>query len=324
MLWSGIRSIVNMKTKSQLSQISDLLKNGKQVDDPVKMANMFNNYFVNVGGNIDKSIPRTRKSPMDYLCNRTPISIFLAPVTEREIEIIIESLNQKKAIGPYSIPVFLLKILCRYIAVPLSKIVDQSFETGIFPHCLKIGKVNPLTRRILVRILPIIGQSQFFQFFSKLSEKLMHKWSYYFLGIYEILYPLQFGFHEKHSTSNALLSLTESIKLSIDNGKFDCGIFLDLQKAIDTVNHSILLQKLEHYGIRDNALQWFKSYLNERSQYVTVNGHASEMLPITCRVPQGLVRGSLLFFIYVNDLPNVSKFLRFYLQYLQITYSICR
>ena len=122
MLWSGIRSIVNVKAKSQLSQISHSLENGKRVDDPVKMENIFNNYFVNVGGNIEESIPRTRKSPMDYLLNRILNSMFLAPVTEREIEIIIESFNQKKAIGPYSIPVFLLKILCRYIAVPLSKL----------------------------------------------------------------------------------------------------------------------------------------------------------------------------------------------------------
>ena len=147
MLWSGIISIVNVKTKSQLSRISHLPTNGKQVDDPVKMANMFNNYFVNVGGNIDKSIPRTRKSLMDYLLKRIPNSIFLAPVTEREVKIMIESLNQKKAIGPYSIPVFLLKILCRYIAVPLSKIVNQFFETGIFPDCLKIDKVNSLHKK---------------------------------------------------------------------------------------------------------------------------------------------------------------------------------
>ena len=89
-----------------LQMACTILENGKQVDDPVKMANMFNNYFVNVGGNADKSIPRIRKSPMDYLLNRIPNSIFLAPVTEGEIEIIIESLNQKEAIGRYSIPVF--------------------------------------------------------------------------------------------------------------------------------------------------------------------------------------------------------------------------
>ena len=304
MLWSGIRSIVNVKTKSQLSQISHLLENGKQVDDPVKMANMFDKYFVNVGVSIDKSIPRTRKSPVDYLLNRIPNPIFLAPVTEREIEIKIEYLNQKKAIRPYSIPVFLLKILSRYIAVPLSKIVNQSFETGIFPDCLKIGKVNPPHKKDSCET-PSSYRPISIPVFSKIFEKLMHKRLYNFLDTYEIPYPLQFGFHEKHSTTNAL---SESTKLSIDNGKFGCGIFLDLQKAFDTVNHSILLQKLEHYGIRDNALQWFKSYLNKRYQYVIVNGHASEMLPITCRVPQGSVLGPLLFFIYVNDLPNVQNY----------------
>ena len=111
MLWSGIKSIVNVKTKSQPSQISHLLDNGKRIDNPVKMANFFNHYFVNVGSNIDKSIPRTKKSPTDYLKIRNSNSLFLTPVTEQEIEIIIQSLNPRKAIGPYSIPVFLLKIL---------------------------------------------------------------------------------------------------------------------------------------------------------------------------------------------------------------------
>ena len=144
MLWSGIGSIVNVEQRVNCSQISHLPENGTQVDDPVKMANMLNNYFVNVDGNISKSILKSGKSPMHYLLNRIPNSIFLEPVRVGEIEIIIESLNQKKAIGPCRVSVFLLKILCRYIAVPLSKIVNQSFETGIFPDCLKIGKVNPL------------------------------------------------------------------------------------------------------------------------------------------------------------------------------------
>ena len=99
----------------------------------------------------------------------------------------------------------------------------------------------------------------------------MHNRLYKFLEKFELLYPLQFGFREKHSTTHALLSLTESIKKSIDNGKFGCGIFLGLQQAFDTVNHDILIKKLEHYGIRGNVLNWLRG----RFQYVSVNGHSS-------------------------------------------------
>ena len=89
---------------------------------------------------------------------------------------------------------------------------------------------------------------------------------------YEILYNLQFGFRASHSINHALVSLTEAIKNSLDNRKFGCGIFLDLQKAFDTVSRAILLLKLERYGIRGIALDWFKSYLSDRKQYVIING----------------------------------------------------
>ena len=210
---------------------------------------------------------------MDYLKSSNPNSMLLAPVKEQEIEIIIQSLNPKKAIGPYSIPTFLLQILSKYIVKPLSQIINLSFEFGIFPDNLKIGKVNPLYKKDSAENPSNYRPISVLSVFSKIIEKLMHNRLYKFLEKFELLYPLQFGFREKHSTTHALLSLTESIKHSIDNGKFGCGIFLDLQKAFDTVNHDILIKKLEHYGIRGNVLDWFRSYLRGRFQYVSVNGH---------------------------------------------------
>ena len=141
----------------------------------------------------------------------------------------------------------------------------------------------------------------------------MYKRLYKFLEKQEVLYTLQFGFRASHLINDALVSLTQAIKNSLDNGKFNCGIFIDLKKAFGTVNHEILLMKLEHYGIRGTAQEWFKSYLSNRKQYVSINGSNSSYLNVTCGAPQGSVVGPLLFLIYSNDLPLALSKLPFYL-----------
>ena len=142
--------------------------------------------------------------------------------------------------------------------------------------------------------------------FSKIMEKLMAVRLNSYLGLNEIIYPKQFGLRAGYSTTHSLIDIVENIRKTIETRKYGCGVFIDLKKAFDTVNHDILLRKLEHYGIRESASAWFKSYLSDRKQYVHLNGTDSEMKGITCGV-------SLAFFIYINDLPNISKKLKFYL-----------
>ena len=118
--------------------------------------------------------------------------------------------------------------------------------------------------------------------FSKLLEKLMYNRLIDFIRKKSILYPKQFGFREQHSTDHALLSIVDKIQNSIDNREYSCGIFLDFSKAFDTVNHEILIQKLEHYGIRGVANDWFTSYLSGRTQVTVCGDSVSTKQSISC------------------------------------------
>ena len=130
----------------------------------------------------------------------------------------------------------------------------------------------------------------------------MYKRLYDFLETSKFFYEYQFGFRKNHSTSQAVMEVLDNIYQHCDSQEVTMGIYLDLQKAFDTVNHSILIKKLEIYGIRGTVLQWFISYLSNRKQYTVLSNHESDLEFISYGVPQGSVLGPLLFLIYMNDI----------------------
>ncbi len=312
--WQGIREIINIKNKNT-GHPTCINDGDKNLTDPTQIANKFNDFYVSIADNILKDRKYNgHNSFKDYLQNPLPNSFFLEECTVDEIKTLLYSvLNPKKSTGPNSVPVEILHTVCEDIAVPITALFNLSFKTGQYPDLLKIAKTIPIYKKkgsklLVANYRPISLLSNI----NKILEKLMFTRIYNFLEKYKCIFKLQFGFRSKHSTNHALIHITETIRTALDGGNIAGGIFVDLQKAFDTVNHEILVEKLAHYGIRGTANNWFLSYLSNRSQFVSIAGCNSDTKSIKHGVPQGSVLGPLLFLIYINDLHKAIRFSHVY------------
>jgi len=292
------------KNRKKSDKIDHLTSNNVNYSDDKAIADIFNSFFATVGSDLAKTFNQG-ESYKDYLTNDIQSSMYIPPTEKVELLTLLKGLDKKKASGMDGISPSIVCQVADSIVDPLVHISNLSFEQGVFPSKLKISKVIPLYKKSERSDPSNYRPISLLSIFSKIIEKLMHKRLYSYLTKYNILFDLQFGFRENHSTVLALIEIIDSIRKELDGGNSVVGIYLDLSKAFDTVNHQILLDKLSNYGIRGNANRWFKSYLSNRTQITSVNGVFSDEMNVSYGVPQGSVLGPLLFLIYVNDIAHV-------------------
>ena len=303
-LWSIFNKVIG-KTKNKLdlpSKIKD--KNSIIISGSINIANEFCDFFSNIGSNLSSKIAAPNVSYNEYMDDVwSGNAFFLSPTDEQEIAKIILSLKNKNSSGYDGISNVLIKKLTSEICYPLAIIFNKSILEGKFPRAMKVADVLPVfkskdksvcTNYRPISLLPVV---------SKVLERIIYKRLYYFLQKEHLLYNSQYGFRNKHSTINAVMEFVGKVLNGFENEQYTLSVFLDLSKAFDTIDHNILLNKLDRYGIRGQANNWFKSYLSERQQQVKyTDGVRSRLMTVNCGVPQGSVLGPLLFIIYTNDI----------------------
>ena len=231
----------------------------------------------------------------------------LQRVEQKTVQRILHSLKVNKAAGLDKIPARLLKDAEMELAPSITYLVNKSISDGIVPDLWKVARVTPLHKsddKLQVEnyrpisVLPVL---------SKVVERVVHSQLNAHLHQLDFLYQHQYGFRRGHSTEQAITQLNNWVLESMDEGKVTGLLFIDISKAFDSLNHKVLLRKLEHLGLSERSLRWFRSYLADRQQSVLINGELSEPHTITLGVPQGSILGPLLFNVYINSLPNAVK-----------------
>lgn len=315
-VWNIIKTESGSKRPSH-QNLQLIHQNGTVINSAIDTANYINEYFCNIARQICAQI--TQHNIYQRKSNSAAASLYLYPVSLIEMTNCIKKLKSKNSTGLDDIPVKIIKDCSPVLLKPLIHIINESFLTGVFPDDLKIAKVIPLFKKGNKHVIENYRPISLLSSVSKIFELILKNRITDFVTKFKLLNNFQHGFLKGRSTESAIGEFMENILTCNEESYSSLGIFLDLSKAFDTVDHKILLEKLENIGIRGIANNLLKSYLTNRRQVVEliqkneqnfVNTYHSQSNIINVGVPQGSILGPLLFIIYLNDLKlqmsNVS------------------
>ena len=308
-MWKTINTVLGKKSKT--TSVAMVEFENKQLTDKKEITSAFNRHFTNVGPTSASKIEgKLNDDPNCFIpSNEEFVKFNFKPVTKQYVLTALRGLKDSKSPGPDRIPAKILKDAAELICDPLKIIFNESLKVDIFPDIWKTARVTPIFKSGRQSDLKNYRPISVLSSVSRIFERVARDKLFEFLTANNLLSKNQFAYRKLHSTITSLLNVTDSWYSNVDRKNVNISLFIDLKKAFDTVDHDILLAKLQRYGICQKELEWFVSYLTERQQYCYLNGQNSEKRLVSCGIPQGSCLGPLLFILYTNDFEeSLAKF----------------